>query len=110
MGGTIMSGSNDLVLVQPDDRQVREVRRTDRLDISSSGGDNSDGRIAARKGKRRAAGREGHAVNPSSRAVRELAAHDIERKLLTPRRRSGPNYEKGGVVSSLLRGFELMLR
>jgi hypothetical protein len=27
--GTVMSGSNDLALVQPDDRQVRKERGTD---------------------------------------------------------------------------------
>lgn len=95
-----MSSSDDLVLVQPEDREIRQVRGTDRLDRSSSRVHNRDGRVVSSEGQGVAAGREGNAVDPATGAVRVFATDGVEGELLTPRIGSGPNYLEWREVSN----------
>jgi hypothetical protein len=85
-----VSCCNNLVLVQPDNRQVWEERSSDRLNCSSGWVNQVDGRIMASERKQVTTRREGDTVDPSSCATGELSTDSVERKFLAPWRRSRP--------------------
>jgi len=96
MRGTVVSSSDDLVIVQPEEGEVRKERSTDRLNRSSAGRDHSDSRVVASKGEGLAIGREGNTMNPSSCPVREFTTESVEREFLTPGRGSRPRQTRKG--------------
>lgn len=104
MRGTVVSSSHDLVLVQPEGREVGQVRGTDRLDRSGGRVDNGDSRVVSSEGQGVATGRERNAMDPAASAVRVLATDSVEGELLTPRVSSRPNSVVGweGEVSNFV--------